>query len=178
LFLILVAIMPEFITPNVRCAFYKGPGGSWFGNIVDACIRWWTGSRYSHCELIFTDGSWFSCATDGAMHVRFRDPATVPQGADFLNNWDIIRVPVVAAAEAKMRPYALSLVGEAYDWEDIVGSLIVPAGLHKADRQDCSRVVATILLIGGIPLTQKPWWYSPGNLYRELAKLYPPVSTP
>jgi hypothetical protein len=39
---------------TVKLALYKGRGG-----IANAVIRWWTGSIYSHCELV-VDGLCYS----------------------------------------------------------------------------------------------------------------------
>ena len=50
----------------MRVAFYKGEG-----NFFDKLIRWWTKSSYSHCELIFSDGIFFSAdPRDGGVRYK------------------------------------------------------------------------------------------------------------
>ena len=60
----------------MQIAFYKGNGGKF-----NRLIRWWTGSQYSHVELVI-DGTWYSSShTDGGIRSR------VISGDS--GNWDI-----------------------------------------------------------------------------------------
>lgn len=51
----------------VQLAFYKAKG-DW----VDKVIRWWTSSKYSHCEVVIGD-EWFSSSPrDGGVNAKIR----------------------------------------------------------------------------------------------------------
>jgi hypothetical protein len=162
-------------TTNVRIVLFKGPG-----SFVDTLIRWWTQSPYSHCELVFTDGTWFSTDTAEPQHVRLLPPEQTPATLDpvaFLANYDVIRIPMSEANEAKMRTWATSVVGAAYDWAGIYFSQVLNLGWHTATRYFCGEVDTEALEVGGVPFTLQPQRYNPGRLAKTLRALYP-QSTP
>jgi hypothetical protein len=155
---------------NVRVVFFKGPG-SW----ADTLIRWWTRSPYSHCELVFTNGDWFSSDTDGFQLTRFLDAEWTPARINpvaFLANYDTIRVPMTVEQEADLRTWCKSEAGCSYDWKGIVFSMVLNLGYHSASKWFCSEVCAAGLKREQVPLRFEPQRYSPGKLSNSLLSLY------
>lgn len=106
-----------------RAAFYKGtrPG---LAGTYNRLIRWWDNGKYSHCELIFSDGLAAS-ASFLDRGVRFKqidfDPA----------RWDFINLP--ADLEADARQWFTKHEGSGYD---VIGNLrfaldFLPDNKHK-----------------------------------------------
>ena len=50
---------------TVQLAMYKAPG-----NWLNAAIRWWTGSQYSHCELVVRGTCYSSTIRDGGVRAK------------------------------------------------------------------------------------------------------------
>lgn len=91
-------------------AFYKGtrPG---LAGIYNRGVRWWEPGKYSHCELVFSDGLSASSSyiDDG---VRFK---RIVFNHD---NWDFIELPAHLERAAYM--WFTKHIGEGYD---LVGNL-------------------------------------------------------
>jgi hypothetical protein len=81
------------LLPGFYAAFYKGtrPG---LQGLFNRAVRWWDNGRYSHCELVFSDGlSASSSFIDGG--VRFK-------AIDYDNErWDIVQLPAQLEADAR-----------------------------------------------------------------------------
>lgn len=65
---------------TVKLAMYKGEG-----TFVNQFIRWWTGSIYSHCELVVNDVCYSSSLMDGGVRGK-----VINLGS---GNWDLIELP-------------------------------------------------------------------------------------
>ena len=93
-----------------KIAFFKGnhPG---LGGIYSRFVRWWTIGKYSHAELVFSDGiSASSAFMDGG--VRFKK--VVYNDTD----WDFLTLPDVLENDAKI--WFIQHNGKAYDyWANI-----------------------------------------------------------
>ncbi|MRW86774.1 hypothetical protein GJ698_22135 [Pseudoduganella sp. FT26W] len=143
-------------------AFYKGtrPGLS---GIYSRAVRGWEGGRYSHCELVFSDGVSASASfVDGG--VRFKrieyDPA----------NWEYLPLP--AALEGEARQWFAEHEGEAYD---ILGNVHFVIGFVPQARRKkfCSEAVGAAL---GVP---DAWRFGPNALSALLLYLVdPPPPSP
>lgn len=129
-------------------AFYRStrPG---FAGLYNRLVRWWSGSQYSHCELVFSDGYSASASfMDGGVRIKKIDynPA----------HWDFVELPdeLEQAARAWFRrndrkPYDI-LGNVGFVWRPIRG----------ADGAFfCSEACAAAL---GIP---DPFRYDPGTLH-------------
>lgn len=131
-----------------QIAFYKGTHSGVPG-IYNRGVRWWTQSKYSHCELIFSDGmSASSSYMDGG--VRFKridyDPA----------NWDIITLP--SHLEAKAREWFVAHDGNPYDLWGNVHFVLSPVK-HKSSAWFCSEAAAAALGFADA------WRYDPALMY-------------
>lgn len=71
----------------VRLAMYKG-NGNWFNR----AIRWWTGSIYSHCELLIGGNCYSSSIRDGGVRAK-----TMALPSD---KWDVLDLPWADDGEA------------------------------------------------------------------------------
>lgn len=143
-------------------AFYKGRG-----NLVDRIIRWGTRSIYSHVELIFPDGQWFSTSTDEFdMKVRFAYKSPI------LSDWEFVIITVGEIAGLRARLMANQLVGRSYDWVGILFSKIFNRNIHDKDRYSCDEVCAKVGRIAGIARLQNviPNRLNPGLLHQILTK--------
>ena len=126
----------------------------WFyigkGKLFDRLIRWWTNSRYSHCELII-DGmansadAWTNCVR--AITVSGFNP----------DSWE--RVAVTGDKDIALEFVRMQL-GKKYDWFGILG-FIVPWKSGDKNKWYCSEFCAAALGIGKRPI-------SPQKLYEVL----------
>lgn len=104
----------------VHLVLYKGKG-----KIGNAITRWWTGSVYSHCELVI-DGACYSASfMDGG--VRSKE-INLQSG-----NWSEL-IPLPWADAKRVLWYFNKTKGSGYDWFGIFG-----AQLFNRRRQDPSR---------------------------------------
>ena len=128
----------------VKLALYKGKG-----NLFDTLIRWWTGSDYSHCELILPDGRWVtSSPRDGGVRAKL-----IEFEAD---TWDLIELP--KADLARITYLFEKEQGHGYDWLGIFFTQILPLGLQSKSRWTCSEFCAAALGL------DNPEQYAPGDL--------------
>lgn len=142
-----------------RAAFYVGtrPG---LPGIYNRAVRGWERGKYSHCEMVFSDGMSASASyMDGG--VRFKridyDPA----------NWIFIDLP--AHLEARAREWFMRHEDEAYD---LMGNVHLVIGfVPQAERKKfCSEALAAALGI------RDAWRYGPNALASILLFINQPAS--
>ena len=119
---------------TLSVAFYKGtrPG---LAGIYNRVVRWWEPGKYSHCELVFSDGlSASSSYKDGG--VRFKKIDFNP------DNWDFIEIPANLEPAAFM--WFTRHIGEGYD---LVGNLrfLFDFIRNRNDKWFCSEALAESL---------------------------------
>ena len=85
----------------VRLALYKGRGK--LGNRI---TRWWTGSIYSHCELVVCGVCLSASFMDGGVRAKQIDLDS--------GHWDVIPLPW--ADVAQVLAFFEQTKGRAYDW--------------------------------------------------------------
>ena len=90
----------------VRLALYKNVVwwdlGAWV-------IRKWTGSPYSHTELVIGDMFYSSSIQDGGVRAKVIEPDS--------DKWDFIDLPW--ADQSKVLDYYDQTMGQAYGWYDL-----------------------------------------------------------
>lgn len=128
----------------VTLALYKGKGN--FGNSI---IRWWTKSRYSHCELVVNGLSYSSSVRDKGVRAK--------QISYTLDDWDFIEIPW--AKEEDVERYFKPILGQPYDWWALIGSQVFNRRSHSSGAAFCSECCASAL---GLSAAQV---YSPESLY-------------
>lgn len=115
-----------------QLALYKGSG-----QIGNAVIRWWTGSQYSHCELVVDGWCYSSSVMDKGVRRKLIDLDS--------GHWDLIELPW-AAAEF-VRDYFDKTDHLGYGWGALVTSQFLNLGIGYADSQFCSEWCANALHI-------------------------------
>lgn len=139
----------------MKIAFFKGTKKGLAG-IYNRAVRFVTKGKYSHVEIIFSDGvSASSSFMDGG--VRFKKI-----GYD-LENWDFLEIDV--RLEEKARKWFVDHEGEKYDLLGNVHHLFSMIGDNRY-RWTCSEAVAESI---GVP---EAWRVSPASLYGIVKGFY------
>lgn len=128
---------PITISHNMMLAFYKAEHGDKVDKLVSTVID----SKYSHVELVFSDGICFS-ASPRDKGVRFKNID--------LNNgkWDLYKV-IKPFNEATLRKQVTRFVGQSYDTLGAIGSGIgIP--LYSRKKKFCSLIIANIFQLDNI----------------------------
>lgn len=115
----------------ITLALYKGKG-----QLFNAAIRTWTGSEFSHCEIVMPDGRWLSAsAMDGGVRAKRID--FKPE------HWHLIPVPWANAK--RIEQVFDKHEGSGYDWAGIFLSQLLARGIHSESRMFCSEFCAEAL---------------------------------
>ena len=126
----------------MKLAFYKAPG-TW----ADKAIRLFTGSAYSHVELVINGMCYSSSIQDSGVRCK---GINIHSG-----NWDVVDIP---GDERKALKWFADHDGQAYDWAGVFRFLL-PLLPNSANRWFCSEAVAAALGI------KDPEAYTPQDLY-------------
>jgi len=140
---------------TIRVAFYKGTRSGLAG-IYSRGVRFVTKGKYSHCEIIFSDGMSASASfVDGG--VRFKAIDYSPA------NWDFLEID--AAFENDAREWFKEHEGQAYD---LLGNLhfFLPMFGDNRQKWSCAESIAEALKM------PDPWRIHPNNLYQLLKRYY------
>ena len=136
----------------MRLVFYHGPG-----DLMTYLIRLWTWSRYSHVELLFSDGMGFSACGKEKVGGRFK-----PIHA--LTHYDVVQVE---ADEQDVRDWCEERVGHQFDF---MGMLAVAFRIpieSKPGRWYCTRICIEALQSAGSLLGLSSH-ITPQDLYEHL----------
>jgi len=112
----------------MKVAFLKGTG------ILDRLIQFWTFSKYSHCELIFSDGSSFGTSLTSPFKTQFTYKMY------FHQHWDIVEVDVPPEKELLIKAFCWTQVDKKYDWKAIFFSMILPFRKEDPSKWICSEI--------------------------------------
>ena len=135
---------------KVQLALYKGKG-----LIGNALIRWWTGSQYSHCELVVDGICYSSSLMDKGVRKKVID--LKPE------NWDLVDLPSYLAPGV-LEYFELTKC-QKYGWLDLIRSQIFNTASDEEGTSFCSEWCAKAI---GIP---SPTIYSPKTLHLLLLYL-------
>lgn len=117
----------------MKLAVYKGtrPG---FAGLFNILVRWWLAGKYSHCELVFSDGV---CASSSFLDhgVRFKTIEFSP------DKWDMFNIE---GNEDLARKWFLAHVGDKYDVWGLIGFIIRPIKGYK-NKWICSEAILEAL---------------------------------
>jgi hypothetical protein len=128
----------------MELAFYRGSG-----TLYDKLIRWWTGSQFSHVEIVLERREdsvtlFSSSPRDGG--VRVKDCALDTA------KWEFYVVP------GEFPKGLMDYVGAKYDWLGIFGSQFFAAGWNLKRRWFCSEICGAAIGL------DQPQRYSPEGL--------------
>jgi len=145
----------------MHIAFYNAwqPKASY----VDKLISIFTFGKYSHTELVFSDGMCFGISgrSEGA---RFKKIDLVPE------RWTLVKLDVTNFNETRIREKAEKITGVEYDYLGAFTCGILPMCIHRKSKLFCSEAT-TDLIRGyyGYAFLTKGCKYSPMKLYRALS---------
>ena len=123
---------------KITIAFYKGKG-----NLVNAIVRWWTKSEYSHAELILADDiSWISISPSFNSKIMRR----INLGIDH-SKWDLVELNVTEEQYAVILDFFEETRGQRYDWVGMLLSQFLPCKIKHRERWYCSEWIAYALRI-------------------------------
>lgn len=129
----------------MKIAFYLAENGNW----VDKTISFFTISKYSHCELVFTDGVFGSSSSrDGGVRLKY-----IEQDSHW-DIYDIYDLNLTQEKERQMREWFITHTGEAYDWPGAIMSLF-GVNWTSEDKHFCSEVCGDLLDLDPIVTPQK-----------------------
>ena len=118
---------------SVQLVMYKAKG-DWLNGL----IRWWTGSQYSHCELLVRGTCYSSTIRDGGVRGK-----TMALPSD---KWDLIDLPW-ADADAVL-DWFIRHECDRYGYIDLITSQLL--GMHRDGRGEfCSEACAKALGLRG-----------------------------
>lgn len=127
-------------------AFYKGKG-----NFIDKVIRFFTRSKFSHCEIaIRDDGDFFYCFSSSPRDGGVREKHMQLKG----ENWELLPFDL---DQEKVQAFYNKTKGLKYDFWGAV-RIILPFVKQKRSRYFCSEWIANELGL------ENPSSYSPGKL--------------
>jgi hypothetical protein len=159
----------------IRVAFYKNGEG-----VFHSIIRLYTGSIYSHAELVMPDGvTWITLSPVFNSRVT---PRIVGEYDE--DKWDFIdlplswRQPVREYQEKQLKKFIEETSGNSYDWAGMLLSHLSPFKIRRANRWYCSEWIAHALLYSRIVMWDEIKMYnipdmSPGRLHDLLENCRP-----
>ena len=148
----------------MKIAFLKGT------DIADMMIKFWTMSKYSHCEMVFSDGHIIGSSTAPPFKVTkqyFNSQPVYPA------DWDVIEINVTPQEEALIRKFAEEQIGKAYDWSGIFFSQVIPIKVQDGSKWFCSELcVASMQVVPRLAalLKMKASTVSPGKFSQLIKK--------
>jgi len=149
----------------ITLAFKKNSQGGLVDKIIEKAIQWKTNSKYFHVEMIIGE-KWISSSPEvGAVYIHKLKPITD-------KNFDYVNIIIPTEKVIDMMYFAESQVGKEYDWKGIFLSQTIDMNIENKNKWFCSEIVSEMLKIGGIDLELPSNQYSPGDLYRIIAKEY------
>ena len=123
---------------KIKIAFYKGNG-----NILNAIVRWWTKSDYSHAELVLPDNeTWLGISPFLKSKVDSRKKLLV----DY-TSWDLVTLEVTSEQLKIILEFFEETRGCGYDWIGMLLSQFLPCRIKHRKRWYCSEWIAYALRI-------------------------------
>ena len=122
----------------IKVAFYKGRG-----NFLNSIVRWWTGSIYSHAELVLPDGiTWLGISPFLKSKVDARKKLLLNPG-----EWDFINIQITEEQLEIILEFLEDTKGCGYDWIGMLLSQFLPCKIKHKKRWYCSEWIAYALRI-------------------------------
>lgn len=133
---------------TLRIAFYKARHGNW----QDISVSIGTISKYSHCEIVFSNGE---CASSSS-----RDGGIRFKRINLREHWDVYDLKT-DIPQSTIRYWFNIHIGDKYDWPGAIAS-VVGLDLSSENKKYCSYACASAL--GYNPVI------TPGGLHSLLIK--------
>jgi len=135
----------------MQLALYKGPAQNRWHQLAHRAVCLFTGSKYSHVELVINGTACSASARDGGVRIKQIDLAS--------GKWDVVQI---SGDEGRAWDWFSIHAGQGYDFAG-VARFIVPLLPHKRSQWFCSEAVAAAL---GLP---EPDLWTPQMLFERYA---------
>jgi hypothetical protein len=123
---------------KIKIAFYRGKG-----TLINSIVRWWTGSVYSHAELILNDNvTWIGISPFVKSKISKRIELDVDQ-----SQWDFYAIEITKEQNEIILEFFDETKGEGYDWIGMLLSQFLPCKIKHRKRWYCSEWIAYALRI-------------------------------
>ena len=110
---------------------------------MNATVRWWTNSIYSHAELVLPDDiTWIGISPFLKSKVASRKKLLVPYG-----EWDFVEIEVTREQLDIVMEFFEYTEGQGYDWVGMLLSQFLPCKIKHKKRWYCSEWIAYALRI-------------------------------
>ena len=135
----------------MQLALYKGPPTDNLAHKIGHAVTcWYTGSPYSHCELVINGLCHSSSARDGGVRAKRIDLTS--------GRWDVVNLPNFTPLQESLAFLWFDAhLGDGYDWVGLFG-VALPWRNEDPSRWFCSEAVASALGL------HTPWRVTPANL--------------
>lgn len=135
-------------------------------SIYSKIIKLWpfggAAGRYSHSELVFSDGMTFS-SDEADNGTRWKEKIENPA------DWDFIDIPCTEAEENRVRKFCDGELNCKYDKKGILFSFLpIPVGWQSKDRWFCSEICVAALQQIGLLVGVTPASVAPSRLHKLL----------
>tara|TARA_B100000085_G_C18413371_1_gene459569 strand:+ start:71 stop:547 length:477 start_codon:yes stop_codon:yes gene_type:complete len=123
---------------KIYVAFYKGKG-----NFINAIVRWWTKSEFSHAELILPDKvTWIGISPFIKSQVCRRIVLDVDR-----KDWKIVSIEVTQEQLNIILDFYNETKGRGYDWVGMLLSQFLPWRIKTKNKWYCSEWISYALRI-------------------------------
>jgi len=129
-------------------------------------IRWWTGSPYTHCELLLAGGTLISAVEPIGVRIAY-----ILDGEIDHDVWEAVDFPVGGAQEAKIYTWAAGELGSGYDWRGIFLTQFLKFGIHSRTKWFCSEFCTAAIQQLGYVSRVKPHTIHVGKFYKIIQDL-------
>lgn len=146
----------------MKVASYYARYGRWYEKIIAI----YTLGPFSHSEIVFSDGQWFSSSPrDGGVRYKKINPKP--------DHWEFIEIPITEQQEERMRRWCDRQVGLPYDWYGVF-RFAFPWLSRSQHRRKwfCSEISIASLQRAQILRNVKPYRMCPNKLYRLLYPIF------
>jgi hypothetical protein len=133
----------------MQLAMYKGPASDFWHKVGHEGTKAFTGSKYSHCELVINGTCCSASSRDGGVRIKSIDLTS--------GKWDVFTIP---GNEVAVWDWFCTHSGEGYDWAGI-WRFLIPFLPHKSNQWFCSEACAAALGLSD------PEDYSPQGLFEK-----------
>jgi hypothetical protein len=153
---------------KISIAFFKGEKKIFHHRFV----RWWTGSIYSHVELLLDEETWVSISPFLYSKVGARIKTHYDK-----SDWDFIHFSISDVQLHALKDFVSETTGDGYDWAGMLLSQIGPFIIRSRNKWYCSSWIAHSLSHSGIMRWRKVGIYEipdlhPGKLFSILQKSF------
>lgn len=137
----------------MKIALYRGPATLRLHKFAHALICNFTGSEFSHVELVLDDGTcWTSSSRDGGVRRKRIDTSS--------GKWEVVEI---GGDEADAQRWFVAHEGQRYDWIGVF-RFVLPFLPNRRTCWFCSEAVAAAL---GLPAPQT---WTPQDLFEHFAE--------